>query len=250
MPTQTAEAVVLRQYTLGEADRIIVFFAREFGKLRAVARGARKLKSRFGGSLESFNQVQLQFFLKERADLARIERCDIVHAFLVQGMDLDRLYAFTYFSEIIQEIVQDNSPNYPLYRLFISSLSAGEKAGISWALIHYFELWALKLSGLLPNYGTCSTCGKCVKDSGFYACLETGQGRCAECAGGRGLQVRPGAVRAILEMGQLPPEEFAVRPLEAGAGKDLERLIQKHFDWQLERRLKSYPVLREMLNSR
>jgi DNA repair protein RecO (recombination protein O) len=80
MPTQAAEAVVLRQYALGEADRIIVFFTKEFGRLRAVARGARKLKSRFGGSLEPFNQVQLQFFLKERAELARIEHCEVLHA--------------------------------------------------------------------------------------------------------------------------------------------------------------------------
>jgi DNA repair protein RecO (recombination protein O) len=248
MPTQTAEAVVLRQYALGEADRIIVLFTREFGKLRAVARGARKLRNRFGGSLEPFTHIRLHFFLKEGAELARIDHCEVVHAYMGQGMDLDRLYAFTYFAEIIQQIVEDNNANQYLFRLFISALQVAEETRVSVALVHYFEVWALKLSGWFPNYGTCSKCGKCVKDCGFYALLEVGQGLCAQCANERGLHVRPAAARAIFDMSTLSPREFTVRSLDATASSDLERLIQKHFEWQLERQLKSYPALREMLN--
>ncbi len=250
MPILEAEAVVLRQYTLGEADRIIVFFTREFGKVRAVARGVRKPKSRLGGCLEPLTNVKVEFFAREGADLGRIHRCEIIHSYLSHGAGLDRVYGFTYFSEIVQEMGEDNNPNALLFRLFISVLNAGEAVGITEALVRYFEAWSLKLNGLLPDYGTCSVCGKCVIDFGFYAWLEAGQGRCAECSGGRGVYVRPVAALALQEIATLAPQAFALRPLDAHGAGDLERLLQRHLEWQLGKRLRSYPALREMLRGR
>ena len=250
MPTHEAEAVVLRQYTLAEADRIIVLFTREFGKVRAVAQGAKKLKSRLGACIEPLTHVRTEFYAREGADLGRIHRCEIIHSYLGHGAGLDRVYGFTYFSEIIQEMVEDNNPNHLLFRLFISVLNAGEAVGISESLVRYFEVWSLKLNGLLPDYGTCSVCGKCVIDFGFYAWLEAGQGCCAECSAGRGLHVRPAAARVLKQIATLTPQAFVGLALDAQGSADLERLIQKHFEWQLEKRLKSYPALREMLRSR
>ncbi len=247
MPTHDAEAVVLRQYALAEADRIIILFSKEFGKVRAVAQGAKRPKSRLGGCLEPLTHVRIRYYIKEGSDLGKIHQCELIHAYLGHGIDLERLYGYTYFSEIVQELVQENNPNYLIFRLFIASLNAGEKIGVSEALVRYFELWSLKLSGLLPNYDTCSKCGKCVKDVGFYAWLEAGQGRCAECSNGRGLSIRPAAARVLQDIAVFSPEEFAIRQLDAGAASDIEKLTHRHFEWQVEKRLKSYPALREAL---
>jgi DNA repair protein RecO (recombination protein O) len=250
MPIQEAEAVVLRQYPLAESDRIVVFFSREHGKLRAVAKAARKPRSRLGGILEPLNHVQVQYYLKEGTDLGRIESCDLLHPFLGQMVDLDRLYAFTFFAEIIQEIVQDNNPNHLLFRLFLSCLRAGEETGISEALVRYFEVWTLKLNGWLPHYDPCPLCGKCVKDVGFYVRLEAGRCQCSDCNRGGGIHIRPPAARALREIGALPPLEFVSRSLDRTVVRDLEKFTHGQFEWQMDRRFKSYPALREMFLKR
>ncbi len=243
MPTHNAEAVVLRQYPLSEADRIVVLFSREFGKIRAVARGSRKPRSRFGGSLEPLNQIQAELFAKEGSELWRINRCEILHSWLGSNPVPERVTLFSYLSEIVNEMVQENNPNHLLYRLFLATMKASDNVGIREALVRYFEFWSLKLNGLLPDYAYCSNCSRCVKDSGFYAWLETGQGRCPDCSGARGVHVRPAAAKALWSVWELSPEQFASRPLEAAAALDLARLSRRLLEWHLEKRLKSLPAV-------
>jgi DNA repair protein RecO (recombination protein O) len=250
MPTLEAEAVVLRQYPLAESDRILVLFSREFGKIRAVAKGARKTKSRVGGTLEPLNHIRVSYYLKEGADLGRIHSCELIHSYLGQAKDLEQVYTFSYFAEIIQETVQDNYPNHLLFRLFLACLKAGQEAGVSIALIRYFEVWALKLNGWMPNYDSCPYCGKCVKDTGFYARLESGQCSCPDCNRGGGIHIGAVAAHALQEIGNHSPMEFISRPLDGTAVRDIEKLTHSQFEWQMERKLKAYPALREMLQKR
>ncbi len=246
MPIHEVEAVVLRQYPLGEADRIVVLFSREQGLVRAVAKGTRRPKSRLGGCLEPLNLIHLHYYLKEGADLGKIRQCEIIHAFLGRAPSPEKLYLFTYFSEIIQETVQEYNPNANLYRLFVSCLRVGEAGTLNPALVRYFEIWSLRLAGILPSYDSCSSCGKYVKDFGLYALVETGQGLCPDCAGGKGIHLRPAAIAALALIAATPPGEFSSKPLAAGALGDLERLTQRHLEWHLEKRLKSYPALRQL----
>jgi len=241
-----AEAIILRQYSLAEADRIVVFLTREMGTLRAVAQGAKKPRSRIGGCLEPLNHVRVQFYLKEGADLARIRHCEIVHSYLGRNPTLDQVFGFSYLAELAQELAPENNPSALLFRLFLAVLGAGESLGAQDALLRYFELWALKLNGWLPNYDYCSGCGEYVKDDGFYAWWETGQGKCRACAGGRGVRIGPEAARRLREALAMPPAEFVSRSLSRDAGGDLERLTQKLIEWHLERRLKSYEAWKKL----
>ena len=247
MPTREVEAIVLRQYPLSEADRIVVLLTREHGTLRGVAQGAKKMRSRLGGCLEPMNHVRLQYYIKEGADLSRIWQCEIIHSYLGKNPTPDRVFGFGYLAELAQELVPENNPNALLFRLFLAVLAAGERMGANEALLRYFELWALKLNGWLPNYDYCSGCGRCVKDEGFYAWLEAGQGRCQACAEGRGIRIGSDAVRSLRDVLELPPAQFAARPQPGFAARDLERLTQKLIEWHLEKRLKSYATLKEML---
>jgi DNA repair protein RecO (recombination protein O) len=247
MAIREAEAIVLRQHTLAEADRIVVFLTREHGVLRAVAQGAKKPRSRLGGSLEPLTHVRIQYYAKEGGDLARIWHCEMVHSYLGRNPTLDRVFGFCYLAELAQELVPENSPNPLLFRLFLSVLEAGEQLGANAALLRYFELWALKLNGWLPNYDYCSGCRKYVKDEGFYAWLEAGEVRCRGCAEDRGIKIGSDAARSLHEILELPPLQYASRPQPGYAARDLERLAQKLIEWHLEKRLKSYLALKEML---
>lgn len=247
MPIHESEAIVIRQYSLSDSDRIIVFITREYGKIRGVAKGVKKPKSHLAGCLEPLNHIRLEFFLREGRDLGQVRGADLIHSYLGKNPSLIQVYAFSYFAELVNELVQDNQPNDAMFRLFLSSLDAGERNSANAFLIRYFETWCLRLSGLLPHYEYCSNCGKYVKDVGFFAWLDTGQARCEECARGKGIRVGTPACAALDLMTRLSPGEFMNRPHGDAAAADLERLSRKLLDLHLEKQLKSYPILQEAL---
>ncbi|HTY62058.1 MAG TPA: DNA repair protein RecO [Acidobacteriota bacterium] len=249
MPVHEAEAIVLRQYALSDSDRIVVLITREFGKIRAAAKGVKKPQSHFAGCLEPLSHVRIEFYAREGRDLSQIRRAELIRSYLGIKPTLKQVYAYSYFAEIANEIVQDYQVNYPLFRLLLSSMEAGEKNGVNEALVRYFETWCLKLSGLFPNYAYCSSCGKCVKDDVFFAWVEVGQARCNACAQGRGLRIGAPAAVALTLMAKLPPEQFAARPLVEDAAREIERLSQRLLAMHLEKQLKSYRILKEALQS-
>jgi DNA repair protein RecO (recombination protein O) len=242
-----AEAVVLRQYSLSEADRIIVLFTREFGLLRAVAKGSKRPQNRLAAALEPLTLLRMEFYLREGQSLAQLRQAEILHAYLSRTPTLERMLTYHYFAELVQELVQDNNANLSIYRLLLASLNAGEKSGICEALVRYFEFWCLKLSGLIPNYDYCSNCAKYVKDDGFFARLDTGQVRCELCADSRGLRICGESAVALQSIAHLPPEKFVAQPLSDIAAIELERLMQRLLELHLEKPLKSYPLLRQAL---
>jgi DNA repair protein RecO (recombination protein O) len=249
MPAHESEAIVLRQYSLSDSDRIIVFVTREHGKVRGVAQGVKKPTSRMAGSLEPLNHIHLEFFSKEGRELSQIRQAEIIHAYLGKSHSLVNVYAFSYFAEIANEMVQESQPNAAFFRLLLACLKAGEENSANQALIRYYEIWSLKLSGLLPNYAYCSNCGKCVKDDGFFAWIESGQVQCHACAGGRGLGIGAASAASIEAMMKYGPGQFMTRPLSRDSAVELERLSQRLLGLQLERGLKSYRMLREILSN-
>src|SRR5512135_2632770 len=184
MPILEAEAVVLRSYSLADADRIIVLATREYGKVRVVGQGVKKPKSRMAGCLEPLTHIRARFFLREGAELWRLRQCESVHSYLGSSISLEQFYGFSYVAELVHEYLEDHNPNPPLFRLLLATLAAGEQHGCSEALVRYFELWLLKLCGLLPDYRCCSSCGRSVVQTGFYAAADGCEGLCVECAGG------------------------------------------------------------------
>ncbi len=245
MPVHEAEAVVLRQYSLSEADRILVLFTREAGKLRATAHGVKRPRSRLSGALEPLNHVRLQYYSKEGADLVRVRQADLLHSYLGKHPSLEKVCVFSYFAELIQEFAEDSNPSPLIFRLFLSVLNAGEGSAPNELLVRYFEIWMLRLSGLLPNYDYCSLCGRYVKDEGFLAWL--GQGRCQACAGGRGIPIHPDCARMLQSTLQLSPESFAAMPTPDLVCRGLESLTQPLLESYLEKKMKSYKQLRDIL---
>jgi DNA repair protein RecO (recombination protein O) len=249
MPARDAEAIVLRQYPLAEADCIVVLLTREYGTLRGVAHGLKRPRSRLGAALEPLTHVRLQVYAKEGSELCHVRQCEMIHSYLGKEPTLDRVAAYSYLAELSQEMVPDNHPNAHLFRLFLAVLDAAEKAGATPALVRYFEFWALKLNGWLPNYDYCSVCGGCVKEDGFFARPEAGEGRCRACSEQQGVRIGPAAGRMLRELLALSPAQFSEIARPAGTGRDLERLTQKLLEWHLEKRLKSYPLLKEVLGT-
>lgn len=150
MPLYTADALVLRTYKLGEADRIVVFLTRDRGKKRGVAKGARRPRSRFMGALEPLTEVRVAYFEKERRELVGINYAEPVRSPLTLGA-ADGLGYVGYFAELLDECAQEADADERLYRLGSAVLEALAGGAPVEPLARYFEYWLLRLQGVYPE---------------------------------------------------------------------------------------------------
>ena len=101
MPLYRTQAVALKSINLAESDRIITFLTENYGKIKCVAKGARKIKNQFWGSLEPMSQVNLIYFGKENQNLYRLNQTDIINSFQTVREDFEKIYTGIYFLELI-----------------------------------------------------------------------------------------------------------------------------------------------------
>ena len=149
MPLYTAEALVLRTYKLGEADRIVVFLTRDRGKKRGVAPNARKSRKRFGAALEPLTEVRVSYFEKERRELVGLNYAEPVRSPL-SATNPEALGYSHYFAELIDEWAAEADVDERLYRLGTAALEALVGGAPVEALARYFECWLLRLQGVYP----------------------------------------------------------------------------------------------------
>ena len=168
MPLYTADALILRTYKLGEADRIVVFLTRDRGKKRGVAKGARRPRSRFTGALEPLTEARVAYFEKERRELVGLNFAetirsplglmgsprsgrDVREASAAREVDGEALGYVGYFAELLDEWAQDADADERLYRLGASMLGALAAGAPVEPLARYFEYWLLRLQGVYPE---------------------------------------------------------------------------------------------------
>ncbi|MBV9502350.1 MAG: DNA repair protein RecO [Acidobacteriaceae bacterium] len=153
MPARVSETYVLRTYPFRESDLIVSFFTRDQGKLRGVARRARKPKSNFGSGLERLSLVNLSYSQKETRELVNLNSCDLLQSQFDLLNEFDATVALDYIVEVSDHMLPPHEPNERFFRLLTAILDyMHERApGAIWAAITYFSLWATRLSGFLPD---------------------------------------------------------------------------------------------------
>ena len=149
MPLYTADALVLRTYKLGEADRIVVFLTRDRGKKRGVAPNARKSRKRFGAALEPLTEVRVAYVEKEGRDLVGLNYAEPVRS-PFSAASPEALGYSHYFAELIDEWAAEADVDERLFRLGTSALEALVAGAPADALARYFECWLLRLQGVYP----------------------------------------------------------------------------------------------------
>jgi len=156
MPARVSETYVLRTYPFRESDLIVSFFTRDQGKLRGVARRARKLKNTFGSGLERLSLVHLSYSQKETRELVNLNSCDLVQSQFDLLNDFEAGVAIDFIAEISDQLLPPHEPNERFFRLLTAVLGHmhGHAPGAVWAAITYFSLWATRLSGFLPDLAT------------------------------------------------------------------------------------------------
>jgi DNA repair protein RecO (recombination protein O) len=230
------DGVVLRTHKLGEADRIVVVLTRNHGKVRAVAKGVRRTKSRFGARLEPGSVLSMQLY-HGRGELDIVTQAETLERYRALRDDLARYSRAAVLLEVAESLVPDRTPARPLHQLLVGALRELDRSG-SALVVPAFVVKVLALEGVQPVVDRCVGCGS---DGPLVAFDRAAGGTlCGSCR--RGQAVTPGAVGVLglLAAGQVraaidgaPPEVVA----------ELEVLATRLAEHHLERRLRSVDVL-------
>lgn len=248
MPLHQTDAFVLRTYTLQEADKICVLFTREAGKIRGVAHGARRMKSRFGSSLEPFTEVAITYFQKETRELVSISNCDILRSPFAGAISSELLGLLHYMAELVIEFLPDHEPSDRVYRLLSAVMDAlgGATSEQLPALARYSEVWMLKLGGYLPSLRACAECNVDLsREAGVWLTSE-GVPQCLRCSGRRGEEIRPDVRMMLQDLLRQSPTEFIDVRREAGALAQIGAIAGRLIARALERDLKSILILDQL----
>lgn len=232
------EAIILRTYNLSEADKIVVCLTRTSGVVRAVARGARKLKSRFGAGLEPFTVVQASYYEKENRELLSLRQAEILNSYFHLAAKEQIVEGLAYMSELTIEFAPPHEPNEKLFRMFRANLEALEQSPDQLpALVRYFEVWILKLSGFLPDLRHCAECGEILTEQGRAFLNAELKARCSVCSKGLGAILHRETQAQLKAIQRLSPKEFArsISTEKKESWDDVGQITQKLIGRALER---------------
>jgi DNA repair protein RecO (recombination protein O) len=174
MAIKESEAIVLRTYPFRESDLLVTLFTRVEGKVRGVARAAKKSRRRFGGALEPLTYIRVAYEDRERQELARLDACEVLDSPLTSEVSYPRAVALSHVAELLDELLPDREANDAVFRLALSVL-AQLRGEDFWVPVTYFDLWMARLMGYLPDLSECLACGRTLNGSrAFFHALADG----------------------------------------------------------------------------
>ncbi len=225
------KGVVLRTYKLGEADRIIVIMTQDHGKVRAVAKGIRKTKSKIGARLEVLSHVEV--LLYKGKDLDTVNQVELIESSAPLHADLDRLTQGLSMLEAVDMIADDRQPSPHLYRMLVGALNAlAQQASPLVLAAFYWKLLAAE--GVCPQMDKCVSCSSDAPLVAFD--MLQGGVQCRECR--TGVSISPAAVLLLQQVlgGQL---NFALAQAATPATAEITHLATQSMEHHVERRLRS-----------
>jgi DNA repair protein RecO (recombination protein O) len=238
MPLYETEALILRTYNLAEADKIVVCLSRSSGLIRGVAKGCRKLKNRFGASLEPFTLVNLTYYEKENQELVSFRQTEILRSHFNLSADPTILTGLAYMGDLLIEFSPPHQANDKLFRMATACFDAVSNSPSDLqAILRYFEVWLLKIEGFLPDLRRCGDCHQSFNlDASVYFSSEFGL-RCRSCSEGRGGTVSKDLHAHLRTTEKLPPIKFAeeARVVPSQTKKELAELTHQIIGRVLER---------------
>jgi len=241
LPVQTTKAIVIKSHSLGEVDKIISFYTSDFGKVRSVARGIKRPKNRYGGSLELLNYGDLVFFLRPHKDLQIINSFDILDSFNTLKDDLTKTaYAF-YIAELLDATGAEGKVNNAAFQLTLQALSTMKDVTHPQLLVHAYELQLLTSMGFRPQLHNCVGCSGNITGKTFRFSPPLGGMLCSKCfyKDVSALSLSRGTCELMKRMQTL--DLSLVKRINASDAvkQELKKILSTFISFQLERQFKS-----------
>lgn len=245
----TTAAVVIGGFPLGESDRVVAFFTREHGRLRGVARAARRVRSRFVGAFELGTLGQLVFFDTGRSELVRVDHFDVLRPFARVREDLERLAQAAWIAECVGRLTADHDPNRTLWALLVRALGSLDAGAPPRRVAVAFGVRSLDALGHRLRSEGCVRCGRPgVAADPVTVDVQAGGVLCRGCPSGAETSVAlAGSSLAALRCLRTVSWEAAVRgPLAAGAERELRALLELQMAWLSGRPSRAARFIREV----
>ena len=243
MAIHETEALVLRTYNLAEADKIVVCLSRSAGLIRGVAKGCRKLKNRFGASLEPFTLINLTYFEKENQELVSFSQTEILRSRFNLSGNASILTGFSYMGDLLIDFSPPHQANDKLYRMALACFEAAAQSPEDLeAVLRYFEVWLLKIEGFLPDLKECASCHRVFSDETVYLGNDLSL-RCAQCSNSRSGPISKRLHTHLRTTEKVPPAKFAEesREVSSTTKKEMAELTFQLIGRVLERQPRIRP---------
>lgn len=244
MPKQS-EALILRTYPFHEADLLVTLFTRAEGKIRGVAKSAKRSRRRFGGALEPLTYVVAHWQDKEKQELARLDSCDVISSPLTSEMTYPRVVALSYVAEVIDQLMPDREPSDDIFRLALSVVRHLEKDSV-WKPLTYFDLWIVRLIGLLPDLTHCSACERVLNGSQAYFHPLADGLLCAHDKRLASTEITADSRTLAAQMLRAPLESLDGAPWPRQRGADLRKFLSQRIQRHIEKKLVTSAMLEKI----
>jgi len=243
MPLRETEAIVLRTYRLGEADKIASLFTRQFGRLRAVAQGALRTKSRYGGTLEPLSYVRLWVFERENRDLLRLNAVEIIESFFEMQRDYRVQLSAQYLAEVGERLLPEREVNERIFRLLVAVLRALKHSGEVSRPLLYFDYWMVRLGGFLPDFAACSACARPFGEEGAYYARGSDSLVCRDCRQQGSQRITSASLDMVRTACSAPLDQWLAKEKAPPGCRESRLFLEEIIESHLERKL----VTREMM---
>lgn len=248
---QKSPAIVLYTFDYGESDRIITFYTSEYGKLKGIAKGARRSKKRFSNALEPFSYNNIFFSKKGRGTLTLIEGCDVVNHHLHIREGLENTLISSYLVELIDKFTPEGKKNFELFQLLLNFLGLIDTGKASDALIRFFEIRLLKLTGYEPVLDRCLVCRQPLHEKTTYSFIvHEGGVKCTTCCQNNAgsLQVSLGSIKTLLLGKETDLERINRIIVSDSMKKECRNILVSFICHLIGKEIKSLHVLNEVRN--
>ena len=238
------EALVLRSYNLAEADKIVVCLSRSAGLIRGVAKGCRKLKNRFGASLEPFTLINLTYYEKEHQELVSFRQTEILRSRFNLSGNPSILTGFAYMGDLLIDFSPPHQANDNLYRMALACFEAASQVPDDLeSILRYFEVWLLKIEGFLPDLKTCANCQRLFTGEETIYLGNDMLFRCSQCSNSRGSAVSKHLHTHLRTTEKLAPAKFAeqAREVSSATKREMAELTFQMIGRVLERQPRIRP---------
>ena len=240
--------IVLRSINLSETDRLVTIMTENFGKIKCVAKSARKLKNRFTAALEPMSYNRTIYFGKENQTLYRLNHSDIIESFQSIRDDFDKLYTGIYFNELTDVMVSEGHRELKMFHLLLESLESLAQGQNRETLCRVFEMRLLAYSGYTPILTECAVC-KSNQDAEWYGfSYHRNSIVCPKCTQGSRLETRlkAGTLNYLKKLLSLEIKSCGRLKFPKGLDAELETIIHRMIRTHTSRELKSYPFIKNM----
>lgn len=240
------EAVVLRRLDFGEADRLLTVLTPESGKLKLVAKGVRRTRSKKAGHLEPFTRVHLMLARGRELDI--ITQAEAVDLYPALRDDLERLGYASYVAELADRFLVEGEENRPAYKLLVVTLEMLVSGIGTSAVLRCFELKLLELMGYKPELFRCVGCGAEIRPEDQYFSSSEGGVLCPDCGTGRrGIKpISLAALKVLRYYQRTPLDTVVATEVRASVHEEIEAVMETYLAYLLERRLNTPHFLREV----